>query len=191
MLQKSLLLVHYVSQSKPQIQRNCNEDVSLECPVAEKNHNFLSVTWYKLNNGVKHGIIRRGNGDKQVYYNSSWRVTFGEKQNLLMFKVSPEDSGRYECAISAAVGGQNQNHQVDLIVHECVTPAALTTMKNVLNTTQTSPLCQTHIQDLPVTWSIAGYVAVALAKIVLSLISIWVNILFYLSSRRQHTRWHS
>lgn len=43
-----LLLLHYASQSKIDIKRSCNEDVSLECPVAEKNSNFLSVAWYKV-----------------------------------------------------------------------------------------------------------------------------------------------
>uniref|UniRef100_A0A3Q4GJU6 Si:dkey-109a10.2 n=1 Tax=Neolamprologus brichardi TaxID=32507 RepID=A0A3Q4GJU6_NEOBR len=185
-----LLLLHYASQSKIDIKRSCNEDVSLECPVAEKNSNFLSVAWYKVNNGNKHGIIRRGNGEDPVYYNFSREVTFGEKQNLLLRKVSPADSGDYECAISANVGGQNENHKVSLIINECVPTAPLTTL-HYLNTTMTaptSPPCQTQLLDLPVTWSIAGYAAVALAKIVLSLIVIWVIRLR--SSRQRYNKWH-
>ncbi|KAL3974827.1 hypothetical protein ACER0C_023453 [Sarotherodon galilaeus] len=184
-----LLLLHYASQSKIDIERSCNEDVSLECPVAEKNRNFLSVAWYKVNNGNKHGIIRRGNGEDPVYYNFSREVTFGEKQNLLLRKVLPADSGNYECAISANVGGQNQNHKVSLTVNECAPTAPLTTL-NYLNTTMatlTSPPCQTQVLDLPVTWSIAGYLAVALAKIVLSLIIIWV--IHLRSSRQRYNRW--
>lgn len=52
-----------------------------------------------------------------MYYNFSREVTFGEKQNLLLRKVSPADSGDYECTISANVGGQNRNHKVSLIVN--------------------------------------------------------------------------
>lgn len=52
-----------------------------------------------------------------MYYNFSREVTFGEKQNLLLLKVSPADSGDYECVISANVGRQNQNHKVSLIVN--------------------------------------------------------------------------
>lgn len=66
-------------------------------------------------------------------------------------------------------------------------PTALLTTLNYLNTTMTaptSPPCLTQLLDLPVTWSIAGYVAVALAKILLSLIVIWVNIVFYFSAHR-------
>lgn len=65
---------------------------------------------------------------------------------------------------------------------ECVTQAELTTMTNVLNTTHSNLLCPKQVEDLPVMWSIIGYVAVALAKIILSLIIIWVNKL-YLSVR--------
>lgn len=43
-----LLLLHYASQSKINIERSCNEDVSLECPIAENNKHFLSVAWYKV-----------------------------------------------------------------------------------------------------------------------------------------------
>ncbi|XP_063321374.1 uncharacterized protein LOC134619469 [Pelmatolapia mariae] len=185
-----LLLLHYASQSKIDIKRSCNEDVSLECPVAEKS-NFLSVAWYKVNNGNKHGIIRRGKDEEPMYYNFSREVTFGEKQNLLLRKVLPADSGDYECVISANVGGQNHNHKVSLIVDECVPTAPLTTL-NYLNTTlttPTSPPCQTQVLDLPVTWSTAGYAAVALAKIVLSLIVIWI--IHLRSSRQRYNRWHS
>lgn len=65
----------------------------------------------------------------------------------------------------------------------CVTqPDLTTTTTNVLNTSHSDQLCHKKVEDLPVMWSIIGYVAVGLTKIILSLISIWVNKL-YLSAR--------
>lgn len=63
-----------------------------------------------------------------------------------------------------------------------MTQAALTTMTNVLDTTpsellqqESTTTCNKQVEELPVTWSILGYAAVALAKIILSVTSIWVN----------------
>lgn len=41
---------------------------------------------------------------------------FGEKYSLFIPSVTPEDSGSYECFISAKIGGQNLYLQVGLTV---------------------------------------------------------------------------
>ncbi|KAM9350799.1 uncharacterized protein ABDE67_008097 [Symphorus nematophorus] len=157
--------------------------------------NFLSVTWYQISNQKKHGIIRKGKADDSIQnYNFTRPASFGEEYSLLLTRVTPEDSGIYECAISANVGGQNINRQVELIVHDVcvthVTKAELTTVPSVLNVTQPSRLCQKQFKDLPVMWSIIGYVLVGLAKIILSLISIWVmRAVHNRSARRWQHKW--
>ncbi|KAM7411376.1 hypothetical protein PAMA_021394 [Pampus argenteus] len=178
-----LLLVHYATQGLTHIHADCNDNVSLDCQGAEiGNRKFLAVTWYKLSYAKKIGIIRKSKDDESSQtYNFTLKrnneeISFGEKYSLFLPSVTPEDSGTYMCAISANIGGQNQDLTVNLTVNACVTQADLTTMTNALNTTQDSErLCHEHILDLPVMWTIIGYVAVGLAKIILSLFCVWVN----------------
>ncbi|XP_070767287.1 uncharacterized protein [Enoplosus armatus] len=173
-----LLLVDYATQSLAEIHANCNDNVTLMCPDIDIDRmNFLSVSWFKLINQNRLGIIRRSKADEVTqYYKSEFNrlASFGEKYSLLIPHVMHEDSGTYECAISANVGGKNLNCRVVLAVDVCVTQAELTTMTNVLNTSHSSLLCPKQAEDLPIMWSIIGYVAVGVTKIFLCLISIWV-----------------
>ncbi|XP_051281641.1 uncharacterized protein LOC127377614 [Dicentrarchus labrax] len=193
MLQKvlfiKLLLVHYATQTPSEITAACDEDVQLKCSSLESGRtDFLSVTWYKLDPS-KRGIIRRGKNDEALQsYNFTRPARFGEKYSLLLPRVTPEDSGTYECSINANVGRQNQYDKVILIVNVCASQADLTTVTNVLNTTHHVSLCHNEAEDLPVMWSITGYVAVGLAKILLSLISILVIRAFRIRSSRQRQR---
>lgn len=188
-----LLLVVYTTQSQTDIQANCNANVSMMCSDGKiDSTKFISVAWYKFTNQKKNGIIRRGLGERSTQqYNLTRPAKFGENHSLFLPGVTPEDSGDYECTISANIGGQNLNQRVTLMVHACVTQADLTTMTNVLNTTQDSgPLCSTHVEDLPVMWSIIVYVGVSLTKIILSLISIRViQAIRVRSSRRHQHKW--
>uniref|UniRef100_A0A8C3AKS6 Si:dkey-109a10.2 n=1 Tax=Cyclopterus lumpus TaxID=8103 RepID=A0A8C3AKS6_CYCLU len=173
-----MLLLHYATQSEPEMYANCYEDVLVMCPgVVVDNMEFSSVAWYKHLNNTKLGIIRRGRDNKTKKYSNfvrSPKPRFGEKNSLLMSGVTPEDSGTYECEISANIGGQNQNFEVHLKVNDCGKKTEMTTMTPVLNTTEPDLRCHKQ-EDMPVMWSVMGYMAVGLAKIVSSLISIWVN----------------
>uniref|UniRef100_A0A3Q3KWY2 Si:dkey-109a10.2 n=1 Tax=Mastacembelus armatus TaxID=205130 RepID=A0A3Q3KWY2_9TELE len=182
-----LLLVHYATQAE--IHADCAGDVSLQCPGVDFDSiNFISVTWYKISNKTKHGIIRRSKADSSIQsYNYTRETMFGEKYSLLLRSVTPEDSGSYECSISANIGGQNQNLKVDLTVHVCATQDHLTTMTSVFNMTESTLPCHKQVDDLPVKWSILGFVAVGLTKIILCLISIWV--IRISSSRRRRYKW--
>ncbi|XP_035501836.1 uncharacterized protein LOC118317335 [Scophthalmus maximus] len=173
-----LLLLRYAAQSQV---ADCNQDVSLECPYDDiDGRDFLSVTWYKLNNEQRIGIIRRKKGSNETQpYNFTRPAKFGEKYSLLLPGVTPEDSGSYDCSISAKIGGKNLNQQINLTINECVTQAE-----------QFNATLPSHVKDvkvLPVMWSILGYVAVGLVKVLLSLISIWIIQIW--SSRRWQHRW--
>uniref|UniRef100_A0A3B4T844 Si:dkey-109a10.2 n=1 Tax=Seriola dumerili TaxID=41447 RepID=A0A3B4T844_SERDU len=171
------------------IQAHCNQNVSLKCSGDDiDNMDFLSVTWYKLKDDGQVGIIRRDKGENITHpYDSASVAQFGENYSLLLPRVKPEDSGTYECAISANIGQQNLNFEVSLTINECVTQPELTTMATVSNTTQSILACNIQVEDLPVIWSITGYVAVSFVKIVLCVISIWV--IRIRSSNRQQRRW--
>lgn len=179
-----LLLVYCAAQSHQVFRADCNEDVSLKCPGVNT-INFLTVTWYKLINGQRSGIIKKRKSDHAPQmYDFHRKASFGEDFSLFLPKVEPADSGIYVCGIGANVGGQSQNPKVELTVNECVTHAQVDPTSQVvdvdvsptyaMNTTQSI-----QMQELPFMWTTVGYVAVALVKIVLSLISIWVNMLFY------------
>ncbi|XP_036958622.1 uncharacterized protein LOC119022143 isoform X2 [Acanthopagrus latus] len=185
-----LLLVHYTTQSSDVTHANCNDDIPLMCPGVDLDSmNFYSVTWYKLSNLKRQGIIRRDKGGNTTqYYSFPREVRFGDKYSLFLRSVQPEDAGAYECYISANVGSQNLNRQVNLTVGECVTMAEPTTVTKV--TTPSNSLCNKQAQDLPVMWSVGGYVAVGITKIILSLISIWVIRAVHIrSERRRQQRW--
>uniref|UniRef100_A0A3B5BIH7 Ig-like domain-containing protein n=1 Tax=Stegastes partitus TaxID=144197 RepID=A0A3B5BIH7_9TELE len=120
-----LLLLHFATQSHLLIQADCNENASLSCPGVSSQMNFLAVAWYKLflhylqqfSNKDKLGIIRIRKSDGRITpYNLSRNASFGHDYSLLMPRVKPEDSGTYECALTANVGGQNLYHQIQLMV---------------------------------------------------------------------------
>ncbi|XP_023131439.1 uncharacterized protein LOC111572136 [Amphiprion ocellaris] len=183
-----LLLVYCAAQSRQVIQTaNCNEDVSLVCPGVDC-IDFHSVTWYQLVNGQRFGIIKKRKRDQAPQmYNFARNVSFGENYSLFLPRVKPADSGTYVCGIGANVGGQSQYPTVDLTVNECVTQADPTSQVVVLSPTKAMNTTQSiQVQELPIMWTTAGYVAVALVKIVLSLISIWVLRISF--SRKQQRR---
>uniref|UniRef100_A0AAQ5Z054 Immunoglobulin domain-containing protein n=1 Tax=Amphiprion ocellaris TaxID=80972 RepID=A0AAQ5Z054_AMPOC len=149
---------------------------------------FHSVTWYQLVNGQRFGIIKKRKRDQAPQmYNFARNVSFGENYSLFLPRVKPADSGTYVCGIGANVGGQSQYPTVDLTVNECVTQADPTSQVVVLSPTKAMNTTQSiQVQELPIMWTTAGYVAVALVKIVLSLISIWVLRISF--SRKQQRR---
>uniref|UniRef100_A0A3Q1FRE0 Uncharacterized LOC110946030 n=1 Tax=Acanthochromis polyacanthus TaxID=80966 RepID=A0A3Q1FRE0_9TELE len=175
-----LLLVYCATQSHQVIQAGCDEDVSLNCPGVDS-IDFLSVTWYKVSPSQKFGIIKKRKRDQApLMYSYARNVSFGENYSLFLPRVKPQDSGTYLCEIGANVGGQSQYPTVDLTVNVAdLSPTNAPT--NVMNRTQ--PI---QVQELPILWTTAGYAAVALVKIVLSLISIWVLRISF--SRKQQRR---
>ncbi|XP_060931415.1 uncharacterized protein LOC133005677 [Limanda limanda] len=171
-----LLLVYYTTQRAAGIQAVCGGDASLPCLYEDiESIAFISVAWYKLNNQSKNGILRR---KKRENVTSAYRfarpAAFGDKYSLMLRNVTPEDSGKYDCSLSADIGGTNRNSLVDLTVQDCVTP------------TTWSPPPSEPVKELPILWSILGYVTVGLVKVVLSIICIWV--ISVITSRRSKRR---
>uniref|UniRef100_A0A1A7XEA2 Ig-like domain-containing protein n=1 Tax=Iconisemion striatum TaxID=60296 RepID=A0A1A7XEA2_9TELE len=187
----SLLLVHYTTQS-PDIQKGCREDARLTCSEIEDHGSgmdFIAVIWYKVEKD-NWGILRQRKGepvDKAQKYGFHREAMMGDKYSLVLPSVTPNDSGIYECEVNAKVGGQNKRSRVQLTVHECVSPTEPTPRVNTLNVTQSTPPCS--VIDMPIAWSLAGYGAVVVIKIILSLLSIWV--IHIISSRCQRSTWCS
>ncbi|XP_062248785.1 uncharacterized protein LOC133957298 isoform X2 [Platichthys flesus] len=113
-----LLLVHYTTQSTAGIQAVCGGDVSLPCLYEDiESMDFISLAWYKLNNQSRNGIIRwKTRGNVTSAYSLARAADFGDKYSLMLRNVTPEDSGNYDCYISANIGGTNRNSYVYLTV---------------------------------------------------------------------------
>lgn len=137
-------MLHYTTTTSVQeIHANCPEQAVLECASDDLDTwSFLSVSWYKvreqkkihrhvgcvfvsntcvfeqLHSGTNQGIVRKGKGESETTFLSpDHKARFGEKYSLLLPSVTPDDSGTYECAISAKLGGRNQHFKVNLIVN--------------------------------------------------------------------------
>lgn len=64
------------------------------------------------------GIIRIGKEDAEgLPYTSNSTARIGQGYSLLLHRVTANDSGTYDCDVSADIGGQNMNLFVTLLVH--------------------------------------------------------------------------
>ncbi|CAG6021814.1 unnamed protein product [Menidia menidia] len=168
-------LLSYSTQSQQEFTAECGQSISLKCPPVNGEHvDFLSLAWYKIDNDRNHGIIRkRADKTSPDMYDFPRPASFGENHSLFLPHIKPGDAGTYECTINANVGGQNKKGRVLLIVHECVNRTEPTVAADTL-TTRSNQLQPGQVEDLPVMRTVMGYVVVAVAKIILSLISIRV-----------------
>lgn len=72
----------------------------------------------QLHGEKRQGIIRRVKGENGTkFLNFTRPASFGKKYSLLLPSVTDEDSGTYECTISANIGGKNMNLLINLIVN--------------------------------------------------------------------------
>lgn len=71
----------------------------------------------QLYGGINQGILRKNKGEsKTTFLQTNQKAEFGENYSLLLPSVTPDDSGAYECAISAKLGGKNLHFKVNLTV---------------------------------------------------------------------------
>uniref|UniRef100_A0A3Q2XNM9 Ig-like domain-containing protein n=1 Tax=Hippocampus comes TaxID=109280 RepID=A0A3Q2XNM9_HIPCM len=171
-----VLTVYCLSPSQPKVEADCDKNVDLSCLCRDSTH-FQLLSWYKIIEQKRHFLISTGDGlvEKATF---SQRATFGEGDSLHLPAVKPSDSGTYKCAITANVGGQNKDCVVDLVVHACVTNTPTMTMTNEMLNTIPSAVntSQKNGEELPlpVVWSSLSYLAVGLAKVLISCIGVRV-----------------
>ncbi|KAJ0064349.1 hypothetical protein NL108_006382 [Boleophthalmus pectinirostris] len=152
------------------IEAKCGSDAALPCNADFRTNRYKSVTWYKTK-----GIIRISLTDNESFKYDFPRAVSVEKQNysLLLANVRPEDSGVYKCEAGGILGEKTLYLQVMLTVPECepdVTTASMTTVQR--EETEGALLNVTHAPHLPLTWSLVGYTAMGLTKIIMSMIII-------------------
>ncbi|XP_077071148.1 CD83 antigen [Siphateles boraxobius] len=101
------------------------EDVELPCAAKSKaSVEYRLVTWYKVVEGPPRtitGLVRltKNNGKVEKYKGVEREVELLEKtQSLLLSNVTAQDSGIYNCFLSAPLGHQNQEGEIVLKVYE-------------------------------------------------------------------------
>lgn len=76
-----------------------------------------SLVASKLHEDRKEGLItRRQDQHQPLVYSTSPPVALEEDHSLTLFDVTPGDSGSFECAVNAHIGGRNLNIRVELVV---------------------------------------------------------------------------
>lgn len=61
-------------------------------------------------------MMKRWDQQEPDFYSSYPPTALGEDLSLKLFRVTPESSGSYECAINAKIGARNLNPRVELLV---------------------------------------------------------------------------
>ncbi|XP_077079069.1 uncharacterized protein LOC143732180 [Siphateles boraxobius] len=171
---------------------DCRVDVILSCTALQSCKNYTSVTWYKLynNSSDKSTILKKSENVIQTHkHNDS--VSLDKNTSLVLRKVAPSDSGIYKCLIRAKAGGKNCEKLFRLNISDCVsTPSPIiadfSTTKFINVSWANISNLVTHVDDseLFVYW---GCVGLAVSKLVLSAVCVWVLIEFRQLRRRRQT----
>ncbi|XP_066558830.1 uncharacterized protein LOC136748732 isoform X2 [Amia ocellicauda] len=159
------------------VQADCDDTVSLPCSATQNTKTYRSITWYrwyKMNN--RSGILRKRK-DIIMPFNFSRKAEFGPMEALILPNVRPEDSGKYQCFLSAELGSPNQESEITMTVQECVTQIVSTTITLPVEWTSSGPLvvqrnssvhCGTHMTEVSAVLLVSGFTALGLVKAVLS-----------------------
>ncbi|KAK7135720.1 hypothetical protein R3I94_014402 [Phoxinus phoxinus] len=159
---------------------DCKVDIILPCTALQNCKNYTSVTWYKLynNSSDKSTILKKSENVIQTdKHNDS--VSLDKNASLVLRKVAPSDSGIYKCLIRAKAGGKNCQTLFSLNISDCVsTPSPIivdfSITKFINGSWANISIPVTHVDDsVFVIW---GCVGLAVSKLVLSAVCIWVSI---------------
>ncbi|XP_061908030.1 uncharacterized protein LOC133653043 isoform X2 [Entelurus aequoreus] len=169
-----VIAVYYAIPSHAEVRATCDQNVDVDCPCRDS-PKFLGLRWYKMSGETRYAIISTSDNENEKS-NFHRPAMFGERNSLHLPRVTPQDSGTYKCIIRAGINRQNK---------ESCTP---TPRLNVSNTHVNS---SKHVEDLPVMWSVLGYLSVSLVKVLLSCATILVNIfhVFSIAHSCQHLPW--
>ncbi|XP_041954100.1 uncharacterized threonine-rich GPI-anchored glycoprotein PJ4664.02 isoform X3 [Alosa sapidissima] len=144
----------------------CYSNVSLPCEAGRVGPKFRSLTWYKLQNRT--GILR-SRADNTTLYSYHRQVALGGEGQLILPRVTPNDSGIYECLLRANLGGHNLESSVSLSVNACIEPLTVTPIRRDW-TVQKSPLLD--VLEVHAGWAALGFISLSLLKIILCVVVI-------------------
>lgn len=174
-----LTLGTVVGNDEATIITECSGDIVLPCFALQKCQKYTSVTWYKLYNNSSDKLtmtilIKSENViQNENHYNS---VLLDKNASLILRKVAPADSGIYMCFIRAKVGKMNCHRKIRLNISDCAsTPAIFDSSTKFINESWSNiTFPMTQVDEKSEHLIICGCIGVAVSKLVLSAVFIWV-----------------
>ncbi|XP_058641010.1 uncharacterized protein LOC131545839 [Onychostoma macrolepis] len=161
---------------------SCRDDITLHCTFHKNCQNYTSVTWYKFYNNSSDRsttmtiLIKSENVIQTNKLNDS--VSLDKNASLVLRKVAPADSGTYKCLIRAKAGGMNCQNLVRLNISDCMSTASPTifdfSTKFINESWANISIPLPRVNDGSVLFVLWGCVGLAVSKLVLSAICIWV-----------------
>ncbi|XP_062396798.1 uncharacterized protein LOC134087367 isoform X2 [Sardina pilchardus] len=152
----------------------CYSNVRLPCEAGRVGPKFRSLTWYKVppvtSTSNRTGILRLRGGETTLY-NYTRRVALGPEGQLILPRVTPNDTGTYECLLRANLGGHNLESSVYLSVNACIEPVTEAPIGKDW-TAAKSPLLD--VLEVPAGWAALAFISLSLLKIILCLVVIKV-----------------
>ncbi|KAG5282430.1 hypothetical protein AALO_G00055920 [Alosa alosa] len=144
----------------------CYSNVSLPCEAGYLGPKFCSLTWYKNRTGVLRWIWNdTKRGDYWRMGNVTRQAALGPEGQLILPRVTPNDTGTYKCFLRANLGEQNLESSVYLSVNvTCVEP--------VTSTPSSCPLLD--VLEMHAAWATLGFISLSLLKIILCVVVIKV-----------------
>ncbi|XP_051525245.1 uncharacterized protein LOC127424265 isoform X2 [Myxocyprinus asiaticus] len=176
-----------VAEDKPLlITADCRDHIILPCAAFKNSQSYTSVTWYKIYNKTCSSILiqEKSVGTRTKYNNS---VSLGKNASLILRKVAPANAGTYKCFLRAKVGGIN-NHSlltlnisgincfdsviVSLDCMSAVSPTFDFFTKFINGSSENISMTYVSMDaGLSTLWASVG---LALSKVLLSAVCIWV-----------------
>ncbi|XP_031422685.1 uncharacterized protein LOC116220340 [Clupea harengus] len=157
----------FCAEALEKVEARCHSNVSLPCDAHSQN--YRSLTWYKLHSRTS--ILKRKGGNITTY-DYPRAVALGPQGELILPRVTPDDSGTFECLRKANVGGQNQESIINLSVTACIRPTEVMPTPSLLPALE-GPLLEGMVV-VHAGWAFLGFSSLSLLKIILCFVSVKV-----------------
>ncbi|XP_043103000.1 uncharacterized protein LOC122350517 isoform X2 [Puntigrus tetrazona] len=161
---------------------NCRDDITLHCNFDKNCRNYTSVTWYKIynNRSDKSTTMKiKKKSENDIKTNKHPDSGSPDKNfSLFLREVSPADSGTYKCLIRARAGGMYCVNWVRLNITDCVStasPIVFDFSTKIINESWANvSIPWPHLNEDSAFFILWGCVGLAVSKLVLSAVCIWV-----------------
>ncbi|XP_056585660.1 uncharacterized protein LOC130407043 [Triplophysa dalaica] len=181
------------NQTNRYLMAACKDDIKLPCDALQNSQNFTSVTWYKVHNATHSSVLIN---EKNIFTPTDKKhdsVSLGNNASLILWKAAPANSGTFECCLHGKVGYKNSNSYITINISDCLSTTLpyfefSTQFTNSTNLIMNMSNPLTHVDKNADIFIMLAYLGVALSKLLLSVLCIWV--FRQHSERRRRQREH-
>ncbi|KAI7797648.1 putative hemicentin-2-like [Triplophysa rosa] len=157
----------------------CKDDINLPCDALQNSQRFTSVTWYKVHNATHSSVLIN---EKNIFTPTDKKqdsVSLGNNASLILWKAAPANSGTFECCLHAKVGYKNSHSFITINISDCMSTTLpyfefSTQFTNSTNLIMNMSTPLTHMDKNADLFIMLAYLGVALSKLLLSVLCIWV-----------------